>query len=159
MLAERAGSNGRETVEYRKQLAMERAGRAEQDLRALRNQLREARIELAILQVPPQSEPQPKGETTDDVTDKIELAAEAHRKRIALLEEEEASLVAEVKKFEEGLQSLNQTALSLESTRDRIRFTERNAEIIGQEVENLKIELNAPSRVMLIEHAQIATRR
>ena len=52
-----------------------------------------------------------------------------------------------MKKFEEGVQSLNQTALSLESTKDKIRFTERNAEIIGQEVENLKIELNAPSRV------------
>ena len=68
VLAERAGSNDRETVEYRNQLAMERASRAEQDLRALRNQLREARIDLAILQVPPRAQPQPKGETTDDAT-------------------------------------------------------------------------------------------
>ena len=60
-----------------------------------------------------------------------------------------------MKKLEEGLQSINQTALSLESTKDEIRFTERNAELIGQEVANLEIELDAPSRVTLYEHAEV----
>ena len=59
-----------------------------------------------------------------------------------------------MKKFEEGLQSINQTALSLESTKDEIRFTERNAELIGQEVANLEVELDAPSRVTLYRACQ-----
>ena len=79
-------------------------------------------------------------------------------KRIALLEQEEANLVAEVKRFEEELQSLNQTASSLESSKDEMRFTAKNAEVIGQEVANLEVELGAPSRVQLYEHAQVATR-
>ena len=74
-----------------------------------------------------------------------------------MLEQDEKDLVAEVKKLEEGLQSINQDALSLESTKDEIRFTERNAELIGQEVANLEIELDAPSRVKLYEHAEVPT--
>jgi hypothetical protein len=159
VLAERAGSNDGQTVEYKHQMAMERARRADQDLRSLRIQLRDARIDLATLQAPPQAQPKPKGETTDDVTDKIQLAVAAQRKRIALLEQEEANLVAEAKEFEEGLQSLHRTALSLESPKDEIRFTEKNAEVIGQEVANLEIELNAPSRVNLYQKATVATRR
>ena len=244
-LAERAGSNDRETVEYRNQLAMQRASRAEQDLRTLRIQLRDAKIDLATLQAPPQAQPQPKVEMTDDSMEKIEAAVQAaldqdptvlkytsqladlndtlkgHQrtirsgndpairkvrsdmqlardnlkkvyeqrrqsltaqftneyrrritepvevpqsrgnernlleKRIVLLQEEESSLVAEVKKFEEGVQSLNQTALSLESTKDEIRFTEKNAEVIGQEVANLEIELRAESRVRPYESAEV----
>ena len=72
-----------------------------------------------------------------------------------MLEQYEKDLIDEVKKLEEGLQSINQTALSLESTKDEIRFTERNAELIGQEVANLEIELDAPSRVTLYEHAEV----
>jgi hypothetical protein len=159
VLAERAGSNDRQAVEYRNQLAMERAGRAEHDLRSLRIQLRDARIDLATLQVPPQAQPRPKGETADDAPDKIQLAVAAQRKRIELLEQEEANLVAEVKEFEEGLQSLHRTALSPDPAEDEMRFIEKNAEVIGQEVANLEIELNAPSRVNLYQKATVATRR
>ena len=83
VLAERAGFNDRQTVEYKNQRARERAGHAEQDLRALRNQLRDARIELATLQAPPRAQPQPKVETTDDATGKITLGVEAQERRIA----------------------------------------------------------------------------
>ena len=64
-LAERAGSNDRETVEYRNQLAMERASRAEHELRNLRIQLRDARIDLATLQAPAPQGPTP-AEGRDD---------------------------------------------------------------------------------------------
>ena len=64
-------------MEYKHQLAMERASRAEQDLRTLQMQLREARIDLATLQAPPQAQPQPKVEMTDDSTGKIKAAVQA----------------------------------------------------------------------------------
>ena len=53
------------------------------------------------------------------------------------------------------MQSLSKDALNLESTKDELRFTERNAELIGQEVANLEIELKAPPRVTLYEKAEV----
>ena len=76
-LAERAGSTDRETVEYRNQLAMQRASRAEHDLRSLQIQLRDARIDLETLQPPPQAQPRPKIEMTEEAAERIEHTVQA----------------------------------------------------------------------------------
>lgn len=249
-LAERAGSNDKATVVYKQQLEIEQYGLAKRELRAVRMQLRDAGVELAALNAPPQAQPPAQPPAKDSMpadsaakiqeaveealeqdamimqqgsriaelrdnynalhrrirsksdpaiqrarldwqtaTDNLKKAKEQLRqrltnrytkdhlqrisgrnidplvgenernqlvRRIQMHERSERDLIAELKQLEEGLDSTNQTAMNLEETKDDIQFKERNAEQIGQEIENLKIELDAPSRVQLYEPATVA---
>ena len=246
VLAKRAGSNDKGTVQYKIQLAMERNNYAKQDLRSLQTQLRQARLDLAVLEATPQAPPPTKAQIPDDSAAKIKSAVQAaldqdptilqyssriddlegklkglrrlvrsendpairlpreelktlkdrlrtvHEqrrqrlttqytdqyvhgvaepliaapqgtgrernllaKRIEVLAADEKELIAEVEKLEAGLQSNNDMALSLETTKDEIQPVERNAELINQEIENLKVELYAPSRVVPLEAATV----
>lgn len=245
LLSKRAGSSDRQTVEYKNQLAMERTNYAKQDLRSLQLQLRQAKMDLAILNSTPQAQAQPKAQIPDDSAEKIKASVQAaleehptilqqvdritdlegqlkdyrrvirsesdpairrarldlqsakdklkiiheqHRqrlttklmkeyqrggpeplnaslgtererylltKRIELLAQYEKEQIAEVEKHEAGLQSNNEVAWDLEATKDEILPVERNADLVGQEIENLKVELNAPPRIVLRDPAKV----
>jgi succinoglycan biosynthesis transport protein ExoP len=240
-LAEAAGSNDKETLAFKQQLAIERHAAAENELRRLRAQMRDARMELDVLGPAPRPESQPQpaaapgpGKELEAALDaaiardatvqrhqariaelqrlidqyrrvarnaadpairatRAELAStraalEQHRaqlrkllldqyeaerqprpeegpaapddrellaRRLKVLEQYEKDLADEVAKLEKGVHSFNVTALDWETTRDELQYSERAAERIGQEAEALKVELEAPSRIWLIEKAEV----
>lgn len=76
-------------------------------------------------------------------------------REIEALEEYVKTLVAEAADLERGMQTFNVTTLDLESTQDEVLQAERAAEQVGGQVEALRVELEAPPRIHLIEKAEM----
>lgn len=87
----------------------------------------------------------------EDASDPSSIAQE-----LDVYESLEQELVAEVAKLGDAAQSLNQTTLDLETEQDAILHAENACTRIGAEVEALKVELDAPPRIRLVEKAQEA---
>jgi capsular exopolysaccharide synthesis family protein len=73
--------------------------------------------------------------------------------RIAVLKELERTTAADVKGLAEEVGSINENSLHLEALQDEIALADVASKRVGNEVEALSVELNAPSRVRLIEPA------
>jgi capsular exopolysaccharide synthesis family protein len=77
-------------------------------------------------------------------------------RRIELLTQYEKELVTEASRLEKDTFLLNTKGLELEQAQEEIERDEQVALRIGREVDNLKVELDAPARVTLIEDAKVA---
>ncbi len=74
---------------------------------------------------------------------------------ISVLKEMEQDLQGEVGHVTQGAQKLGAQAIEMESIQDEIKSADDIARTIGAELEALKIELNAPERVKLLESAKL----
>jgi capsular exopolysaccharide synthesis family protein len=74
---------------------------------------------------------------------------------IGVLKEMERELRIEVGQVSQGAQKLGAQAIEMESIQDEIKSADDIAKLIGAELEALKIELNAPERVTLLESAKL----
>jgi succinoglycan biosynthesis transport protein ExoP len=74
---------------------------------------------------------------------------------VGVLKEMERELKIEVGQVSEGAQKLGAQAIEMESIQDEIKSADEIAKTIGHELEALKIELNAPDRIHLLEAAKL----
>ncbi len=77
------------------------------------------------------------------------------KKQIEVLSGLERKLQDEVGKVAGDTKKLDSKALEVESIQDEVKSSESLAKLIGDELEVLKIELNAPDRVSLIKEARV----
>jgi capsular exopolysaccharide synthesis family protein len=75
--------------------------------------------------------------------------------RVEALEKMEAKLSEEVKEREAKSHLLNQNSLELETSREDLSQVEEMAKKVATQVETLKVESEAPSRVRLLEEATV----
>ena len=80
-------------------------------------------------------------------------ATAALEDRVRVLKEMERLVAADVKNLSNDAGAINQNSMSLETVQNEIAITEAAAKRVGNEVEALNVELDAPSRVRLIEPA------
>jgi len=78
--------------------------------------------------------------------------------RVKILGQMEQLVAADVKGLSIDAGAINQGSMSLEAVQNEIAITEAAAKRVGGEVEALNIELDAPSRVRLIEPADTPRR-
>jgi polysaccharide biosynthesis transport protein len=74
---------------------------------------------------------------------------------VGVLKEMEQELKSEVGEVSQGAQKLGAQAIEMDSIQDEIKSADDIAKLIGTELEALKIELNAPERVKLLESAKL----
>jgi succinoglycan biosynthesis transport protein ExoP len=117
----------------------------QQELRLISRQLAARQRELRLLIVE-QLRAQARVEGQDSDQSTLE-------ERIEVLKELEKLTAADVKILSEEAGSINENSLHLEDIQDEIVLADAAAKRVGNEVEALNIELNAPSRVRLIESA------
>lgn len=223
-LAIDAGSNDKQTLAFKHQIAMERHARAEQEYAQIKSDLRKSLGQLQILdaraQAPIQrtmsneelnrtvdadptvqqhlgdlkrlrgiineyqgkikkgSDPaitkvraritaaeealaKTRGELRQEVLRQLRESINGGEEREQLLEainiqkQHEKTVAEEVAKLETVIHDIGQKTLDLQTTREEIQLTEDAAKQVGQEVEALGVEISAPERVILIEHAEI----
>lgn len=73
--------------------------------------------------------------------------------RVAALERQEKNLREELERYTEQVKGIGHSSLELETMKNELKQAEGVAELIKKEIEGLKIELQSPSRVRLIEAA------
>jgi capsular exopolysaccharide synthesis family protein len=78
------------------------------------------------------------------------------QERIALLKELEKPLADEANSLNDETRTLNTSQLGIEARKQEISHAELTATRVQNEVETLKVELDAPSRVTLLEEPRIA---
>src|SRR5262249_7783873 len=78
------------------------------------------------------------------------------RKEIEASQELEKILTGEVQKLETEAGSINRGTLDLESVKEDVNQAEEVAKRVAGQVEALKVELQAPSRVSLLEDAVVS---
>lgn len=76
-------------------------------------------------------------------------------RRVAVLKDLEEMLSEEVQNRMAQTKSINTSAMDLESLQDEIAHADTAAKRVGDEIEALKVELNAPPRVKQIEEADV----
>jgi capsular exopolysaccharide synthesis family protein len=74
---------------------------------------------------------------------------------INIQKQHEKTVAEEVAKLEEVINNIGQKNLDLQSMKEEIELTELAADQVGKEVETLAVEINAPERVTLVEHAEV----
>jgi capsular exopolysaccharide synthesis family protein len=232
-LAEKAGSNDKQTLALKQQLAIEAHAAAERELRQVQSELRRAEVELRIVREAPVGSARPaaaaaapaggleaaveataavreaaakvqtlqnqyglaRGRARDpgdpstvQVRDRLRkaqadlLAAraaareellrrapggaavagpaaaaadprEALQARVKFLREDEKALKAVVASLAEGTQAFNQKTISIETINEEIQSSEDAFKQIGDRVEALNVELDAPLRVRRLQLA------
>ncbi|WP_435011858.1 polysaccharide biosynthesis tyrosine autokinase (plasmid) [Tundrisphaera lichenicola] len=80
-------------------------------------------------------------------------SATALENQIKILKQMERLAEADLKSLSNEAGQINQSSMSLETLQSEIAIAEASTKRIGNEVEALKVELDAPSRVRLIEPA------
>jgi capsular exopolysaccharide synthesis family protein len=85
----------------------------------------------------------------------VQISAAQNDGRVALLKELEASVAKEVERMMEDTNILNKGSLEIESIRDELAQTEDMARKIGTQMEALKVDEHAQSRVRLLEDATV----
>lgn len=91
---------------------------------------------------------------------KAHLSAEESKsldERIAVLQQAERSYAERIDAIQKQARTTDSNALDLQSVRNQIAVAEEVAQRIGREVEQLKIELEAPPRIRILEKAEVAT--
>src|SRR5262249_46983756 len=76
------------------------------------------------------------------------------QRRVAALDQLEKVTAQEVERLSKGTKSLNQNSLNLESIQDEIALADGAAKTIGQEIEALNVELQAPPRIRQLSKAE-----
>ena len=76
-------------------------------------------------------------------------------RRLQFLDREKQEMADKIEELQKGARTFNKTTLNLESLQDEIHHMELAADKIGQEAESLRVELDAPSRIRLIEKAEV----
>ncbi len=81
----------------------------------------------------------------------------AGRKRVAFYQRLEKQLTHDLERLEKELRSLNKGSLDLGSIQGEIAQAEEVARRVGDEVEKLSVELQAPAQIQVLEDAVIDT--
>jgi polysaccharide biosynthesis transport protein len=121
--------------------------RAKQDLARVQKQreeyVKQRRAELEV----------PLAESSE-VRNRAESGLASLQDQIEVMAGLEHELQDEVNKYSGDTRKLDSQALEMESIHDEIKSAEEMAKLIGNELEVLKIELNAPDRVRLLKEAK-----
>jgi capsular exopolysaccharide synthesis family protein len=91
----------------------------------------------------------------DQVGGEKESHGDELQQQLAVLEDLEKTLKAEIQRLNEGNHSLTVNTLDLQSIQDELEQTQQAATKIGSEVEALTVELQARPRVRLLEPASV----
>jgi capsular exopolysaccharide synthesis family protein len=118
----------------------------QEELRRLAALLRER--EVAVRLAAAQDRGQQNPTRTDPAGDLTAL-----EDRVKVLREMERLVAADVKKLDGSAGEINHNSMSLETVQNEIAIADAAAKRVGNEVEALNVELEAPSRVRLIEQA------
>lgn len=81
------------------------------------------------------------------------------RDRQSVLQDLEKVVAADVERLSQQTRAINKQSLDLESLREEITLAENITKQIGNEIEHLKVELQAPARVQLLEAAEASRSR
>jgi capsular exopolysaccharide synthesis family protein len=76
---------------------------------------------------------------------------------LEILREQEKSLAGEIAELESQMSSLNVKSMDLRWLEDEIAVVADTARMVGSEVQSMTVELQAPSRIRLIERASVPT--
>ncbi len=95
------------------------------------------------------------GGNSSEVGGRAESSLTTLKDQIEVLSGLEHELQDEVGKVAGDTKKLDSKALEVESIQDEVKSAESVAKLIGDELEVLKIELNAPDRVSLIKEARV----
>lgn len=102
-------------------------------------------------------------EVTDELIaearEKAAASLAAPREELEVLTELERTLKEEVGAFAEGSRKLNAGTLDLEALQDDIEHADKASKAIGNELETLRVELQAPSRVTPLERATVSLKK
>lgn len=85
----------------------------------------------------------------------LALSVSQLQARIATLKGLEAALAKDIERMEKETQTLNKGSIDLEALREDILQTEDVAKKVAAQIEALKVELQAPSRVKILEDAYV----
>jgi capsular exopolysaccharide synthesis family protein len=94
-------------------------------------------------------------ELQEKAKEDLEVSGAQAQSRIGVLAELEKSVARDVAQMEKENQSLNKRTLNLESLQEDLSQVQEVARRIGAQMETLKVELQAPSRVQLLEEASV----
>ncbi len=147
-----------EVVKHQQALALMRnvtvLGESDPSMAPYRNALEAAKSALD------QRRSELRAQFTDQLRQKRqhELAEKSlqRRKEIEASQELEKILTGEVQKFEHEATATNKGALNLEEIKEEVTQAEGMAKRVAEQVEALKMELQAPSRVSLLEDAVVS---
>jgi capsular exopolysaccharide synthesis family protein len=95
-------------------------------------------------------------ELRERVRGEVRLQAAAQRGRVSLLQQMEKELLADVGRREQESRTINKGSLDLESVREDLSQMEDMAKKVTAQVETLKVESQAPSRISLLEEAVVS---
>ncbi len=147
-LAERAGLEGNDsvTLSLRRQMLLRELSNGARE--SLRVKLEKGEAE-ALLEVK---------KAAKDGGDDARKAIAALEERLTVLAKQERLLAEDKSRLYAESHSLDLAAMDKEASRDHIHPSEEIARLVGAEVEALKLELEAPNRVQLVERAMATTR-
>jgi capsular exopolysaccharide synthesis family protein len=86
----------------------------------------------------------------------VRLQAAALRGRVSLLQQMQKELLADVGRREQESRTINKGSIDLESVREDLSQLEDMAKKVTAQVETLKVESQAPSRISLLEEAVVS---
>jgi capsular exopolysaccharide synthesis family protein len=86
----------------------------------------------------------------------VQLQGAALRGRVSLLRQMEKELLADVGRREQESRTINKGSIDLESVREDLSLMEDMAKKVTAQVETLKVESQAPSRISLLEEAVVS---
>jgi hypothetical protein len=138
-LAESVGSNDRDALAYSQQLLMSQVTDEQKRLFEVRHRIREIK---ARLEVAKDAKEAPKPETL----------AQLEQEMLVLLKVE-TELQNDVKELRQKITDLNVGTIDLEAEKDEYELQRAAAAAIGKELEALKVELEAPPRIKLMDEA------
>jgi hypothetical protein len=153
-----ANVRGRMLASLHRQVAM-----TEGELLTAQSQLRRARIELEVLRArenvgPEKGSEQDAAEAQDKAQERREAKAQARRleTRIATLERTVQTLGPEVEHLSKRLAELAKKGVRLDAFREDISHIEEMVKRFKAEQEALRVEVQAPARVAVLEEATVS---
>jgi succinoglycan biosynthesis transport protein ExoP len=120
-------------------------------LQKYRDQLAAARETLAAYRE--SQRPRIGEELREQARNEIKATGAAMNNKVIILKEQEKALAEEIKTLEADTRTINKGSIDLESLREEVSQAEDVAKKAGTQIEALKVELQAPPRVTLLEEA------
>ena len=155
-LALSAGSDDKETLTLMQQYEIERQSRIKQEMLSLDSEIRRYGAELEVLK---------EGKVMPEAPEGI-APAKAAKERIGqltyktvILSKLRSHLHLEWEGSKEQAKVMTVKALDLTQMKQEIALAEKTAEVIGNEIEVLNVELQAPPRVRMLESAVVPKHR
>jgi capsular exopolysaccharide synthesis family protein len=138
-------------------MRLARKGSADPSFQAMQREIRQLNKALEVRRRELRADAAKRGPTVlaeahEPAADGRVLDAEEY---LEILREQEKSLVGEIAELESQMSSLNVKSMDLRWLEDEIAVVSDTARMVGSEVQSMTVEMQAPSRIRLIERASV----